>query len=376
MRRRWTRWLVTTVLGALLVVGSVPGVSAPAPLGAQGASDRSQEVNFGALLRAGFGVGRSDLAERDGFRIHDARFRADGKIGIVFRYFAQAEYDPAKDAFHLLDARLRLPLSSAVDLDLGLFKAPFGGEALRELGGITFLRRSQATRVLAPDRQVGIQVGGQALENRLTYRAGVFNGDGRSLENDGDAFLYAGRVAFNSVGGAEFHDELAVKVGLSAAAAADSAANLRQAGDRWIGGRVNAGSFDGNRLLAGADGEVSYRGFFLRGEYLWAEFEPSAISPASVNARGGYVEGGYNLWGAIEGVVRYDAMDEFVRTVRGRRPDLAEGDGPKFLVVGLNLFPGYHTKFGLQYAEGLDGTAVGPGLSDGEFQIYAQVDFQ
>ena len=56
-------------------------------------------------------------------------------------------------------------------------------------------------------------------------------------------------------------------------------------------------------------------------------------------------------------------------------------EGGSFLVVGLNLLPGYHTKIGLQYAFGLGSAQLGPpgtggvGLADGQFGLVTQVNF-
>jgi phosphate-selective porin OprO/OprP len=388
--------------------GSIPGptpaaaavalaalLAAPHPALAQdgrgdGDATEGPTVHVGGLLRTGPRIGPGDLGRDDGFRIHDARLRASGRIGIVFDYFVQAEFEDRDDGLRLLDARLSLPVVPRLRVQLGQFKAPFGREEMQGKGEITFVERSQITQIVAPGRQVGIQLAGEALEDRLAYRAGVFNGNGRELENDGDSFLWAGRVSYNTVGPAHFYDELVVEVGASLAFSDDSAATLAGPAELPAGRlgvrdpSVDLASFRGERLLWGADLEAGYRGFFLRGEYLRGSFDPEGVplvpgeDPADLDddviAEGGYLEGGYDLWGAVEGVVRWDAMNGFLESVDGQPVD-AEGGEAHFLVFGLNLFPGFHTKIGLQYAAGLSGARRGPGLADGEFQLNAQVDF-
>lgn len=378
-RERGARGVVRAALLAGLLAATL--LALPGDAAAQEGTGPEPDITFGGLLRTGLRVGPGHLGRTDGFRVHDARVRASGRIGIVFDWLVQAEWDPRRDEVRLLDAVLSLPVADALEVELGQLKAPFGKEALREKGELVFVERSQASLLLAPGRQVGVRAGGEALEGRLRYRGGVFNGNGRTLENDDDRFLYAARVEYNNVGAAEFYDELVVEVGGNVAFSRDSAVDLGAELPREVEmAGLDLSSFRGDRLLLGGDLRLGYRGFFLRGEYLRAELERSAPVPGTdddLSLEGGYLAGGYNLWGAIEGVVRWDALSAPLRTVGGVPVDAADpvAGSADFLLFGLNLFPGYHTKVGLQYALGLGDTQVGPGLADGEFQLTAQVDF-
>lgn len=378
---RWTR-------GLALLAGLASVLIGPGDAVAQGAAGEGPDIRVGGLLRTGLLTGPGSLDRTDGFRIHDARLRASGEIGIVFDYFVQGEWDTGADRFRLLDARLSLPVVPELALDLGQFKAPFGREVLQGKGEIVFVERAQASRLLAPGRQVGVQLSGRALEDRLSYRGGLFNGNGRRLENDNDAFLWAARVQYNTVGAAEFYDELVVEVGADVAYSSDDGVDLAARLDRPVAASgLDLAAFAGDRLLLGADARAGWRGFFLRGEYLRAELEPDEpVGGGGVTddvervLEGGYLEGGYSFLGAIEGTIRWDRLDAGLLTVDGFATDPSDdpSDPPSatdFLVVGLNLFPGYHTKIGFQYAAGLGGTEVGPGLADGQFGVTAQVDF-
>lgn len=377
LRRREMRSAPLAALAAAALL-LVPGAAAAQEQGPSG-SGEGPTVRLGGLLRTGFVVGPGSIGRTDGFRVHDARLRAAGKIGIVFDYRVQAAWDTRMDRFRLLDARLRLPIASELALDLGQLKAPFGREALKGKGEIVFLERSQVSRLLAPGRQVGAQLSGGVLDGRLTYRGGVFNGNGRRLENDNDAFLWAARVQYNTVGAAEFYDELVVEVGADVATSNDDGVDLAAGLHPSVTvAAPRLSDFTGHRLLVGADARVGWRGFFLRGEYLRAELDPvTVVLPGEeVALEGSYLEGGYSFLGAIEGTVRWDRLDAGLETVGGFRPDPADPLGPsQFVVFGLNLYPGYETRIGLQYAAGLGGTEVGVGLADGQFAVTAQVDF-
>lgn len=367
-------------------------VLGPAALAAQQDGGGDSPVSLGGLLRTGFRVGPGDAGRDDGFEIYDARLSASGDVGLVFHYFAQGEFDDETEEFRLLDARLSASLASFVpglSLEVGQFKAPFGEEALQDKGDIALVERAQITQVVAPGRQLGAQLSGEALDERLAFRGGVFNGNGRELDNDDDNFLYAANVSYNTLGTARFYDEMMLEVGASVAYSEDSAATLGGLADVRPGrlgalaGGIDPTGFDGERLLWSVDLEAGFRSFFLRGEYVRGEFEPDDpvfIVPGpsgddDVTAEGGYVEGGYNFLGAIEGLVRYDAMNDFVGLVEGQPVNDEFGEGTDFLVFGLNLLPGQETKVGLQYAVGLDGSRRGLGLADDEFALTAQLDF-
>jgi hypothetical protein len=369
-------------LAALLALAAML-LAPPAAHGQAGGGD-GPDITLGGLLRTGLLTEPGSLDRTDGFRIHDARLRASGEIGIVFDYRVQAEWDTGADRFRLLDAELSLPITSELALELGQLKAPFGREMLQGKGEITFVERAQATHLLAPGRQVGARLSGRALDDRLSYSGGLFNGNGRRLENDNDAFLWAARASYNTVGAAEFYDELVVEVGADVGYSRDDGVDLAARLDRPVGGAlVDLADFSGDRLLLGADARAGWRGFFLRGEYLRAELEPEGgvvvgdlILDDEVVLEGGYLEGGYSFLGAIEGTLRWDRLDAGLTSVDGFRIHPSGPPAPSdFLVVGINLFPGYHTRIGLQYAAGLGGTEVGPGLADGQFGLTAQVDF-
>ena len=350
-----------TLTAGILALAAL--LAAPLALGAQGAQGEGPDVRLGGLLRTGLLTGPEAAGRTDGFRIHDARLRASGEIGIVFDYRVQAEWDTGTDRFRLLDAQLSLPIVPQLALDLGQFKAPFGREVLQGKGEITFLERAQASQLVAPGRQVGVQLSGQAVDDRLSYRGGLFNGNGRRLENDNDSFLWAARVQYNTVGAAEFYDELVVEVGADVGYSRDDGVDLAARLDRPVAAAVvDLSDFTGDRLLVGADGRVGWRGFFLRGEYLRAELEVDG--PVLVDGElledvdrvleGGWLEAGYSFLGAIEGTVRWDRLDAGLLAVDGFAPVPDEtAAASDFLVVGINLFPGYHTKVGLQYAAGL-----------------------
>ncbi len=358
MRRN--RWSMTFACAVLL---------APAALLAQSESP----VEVGGLLRTGFHIEPESSGEADGFDIFDARIKVSGKIGIVFDYFLQTDYDTRDNVFRILDAKATLPIFPELSVSFGQFRPPFALEAQTPKGQLTFLERAQSSTAIAPGRQVGISANGAALDGRLTYGAGLFNGNGRTLENDGNDFMFASRVQFNSIGTIAFYEDLVVQAGASILYSKDTSAPLGAGmvtGDPASVPELTS-VFGGERFLWNADVVITFRGWSLTGEYLRGDYDialPADVTPTpgvgdEADAYGGYVELGYRAWGAIELVTRYDGFSPAV------------GENRDFMVFGVNVYPGYYAKFGIQYAAPLSGSPNAPTLAENQFIFLAQVDF-
>jgi phosphate-selective porin OprO/OprP len=85
------------------------------------------------------------------------------------------------------DAYVTARLHPAAALTVGKFKSPVGLERLQSANDIRFVSRAFPT-ALAPNRDLGLQIGGDLGGGRLSYAAAVFNGaiDGGSSDTLGD----------------------------------------------------------------------------------------------------------------------------------------------------------------------------------------------
>lgn len=358
-------------------------LAAPTSLTAQ--DSFAAELIPTGLLRTGFEFEPQAAGRNDGFVVYDARLGLSGRVGFVFDYELGIEYDREDEEFDLLDAVLSFPLGkSSVHIDLGGFRSPISREATADKGMLPFVERSQTALALAPGRQVGLQVRGDGMDSRLTWAAGLFNGNGLRLENDDDSFLAAGRATFNSVGDVEFFEDFVLELGVSLA-------TTRDGSQRVLPVEVMAGSapavfrtvdlidYQGDRLIYGADVRFAYRGWSLAGEYLRTEYDDTS-GLSDVDAYGLTADLRYMLWGVFDLGARYD----------GFRPALAvDGGDPErneFLVLGLGLAPGLYARVGMQYSIGLngatrgvqnplDGTNTAPALTDDQFLLFLQVAF-
>lgn len=371
--------LAAALLALLLVA------AAPRPAVAQGGGGPADRpgVELGGLLIAGFRAEPSSSARKTGFDLFHARLSASGTAAPGVEYEILTGFDPDERDVSLLDARLTIPVRPELRITAGQFKAPFSREALLGPAELQFAERAQGPAAVAPLRQVGVQLSGALLDRRLRYRAGVFNGEGRTAGNPDGLLLYAGRVEFSRLGGTvQFYDELNVTVGASLAFSGDSARDVSGAGP-FRTPIVDPAFFEGNRVLWGGDLEMGYRGVFLAGEYVRGEYEPEPVAglsgPGTQSVEGLSVEGGYKLWGGLVDLVgRWDAYDP---------PATARRD---FAVFGANVYPGMDARIGLQYSarldDGPDGDMPGGvrsatpsplpgGLADGQFILRLQTGF-
>lgn len=344
MRNRTT---IGAFVLALLVLAGGPA-DARAQAGGQGGGPGRPGVELGGLLMAGFRAEPEGSPEDSGFDLMHARLDASGSTGLGVEYRILTGFDPGDRDVELLDARFTIPVRPELRISAGQFKAPFSREALIAPGELQFTERAQGPSALAPLRQVGVELSGATLDRRLRYRAGIFNGEGRTAGNPDGEMLYAARVEFSRLGGSvQFYDELNLTVGANVAFSEDSARDVSAAGPFRTPLLVPS-DFRGERLLLGGDLELGYRGFFLAGEYLRGEIDPDPAFPTTADegvqtAEAGYVEGGYKLWGGLVDLLgRWDAYDP---PAGGRRD---------FMVLGANIYPGLDARIGVEYAARLD----------------------
>lgn len=365
----------------ILIVGLV----GPLPASAQETTGPNV-LRPSGMLRTGFEFEPADADRADGFIVYDARLALTGVVGYVFDFTLGVEYDRDDAGIDLLDAIITFPLSGeAVRADLGGFRSPVSREATADKAMLPLVERSQSALALAPGRQLGLQVRGTALEERLRIAGGLFNGNGLRLENDDKAFLVAGRASYNNVGPLEFPEDLVIEAGLSAAWSTDSALFVlpvegRTGPEPDARRLVSLEEFEGDRIIWGADARLAYEGWTIAAEYLRTDYDPEVGDGEGLHAEGITVDLRHALWGLFDVGGRYDSFTPAVGFA---------GDPPRasrFFVLGLAVAPGLFARAGLQYAIGIDGTTRGvesaldgtntaPPLTDDQFLIFLQLAF-
>jgi phosphate-selective porin OprO/OprP len=119
----------------------------------------------------------------DTLTIRRARPILEGTLYKRFAFRLMADF--GSGATLLQDAYVDWTFAPTAVLRFGKFKPPFGLERLQSATETTFAERALATG-LGPNRDAGIQLGGQVGGGRLEYAVGIFDGvpDGGSGDND------------------------------------------------------------------------------------------------------------------------------------------------------------------------------------------------
>ncbi|HKV09195.1 MAG TPA: porin [Thermoanaerobaculia bacterium] len=156
---------------------------------ATGFSLRSADGNFQLRLRGYVQAdGRFflDDEERPGvdtFLLRRVRPIFEGTLWKNFGFRIMPDFGGGQTV--LQDAYLDIRFNPAIQLRAGKFKPPVGLERLQSGSELLFVERALPTN-LVPNRDVGIQLGGDVATGGLAWAVGVWNGvtDGGSGDND------------------------------------------------------------------------------------------------------------------------------------------------------------------------------------------------
>lgn len=184
--------------------------------GKEGFSWKSADGDFVLRLRGyvqldGRFFSQDTPAGTDTFLMRRVRPIFEGTVFKIFDFRVMPDFGLGTSV--LQDGYVEARFSPALRLRAGKFKPPVGLERLQSATDLVFVERAQPTN-LVPNRDVGVQLGGDLAEARVQYAVGVFNGvpDGGSedLDNNDDKDV-AARLFFqpfvagkNAVSGLSF----------------------------------------------------------------------------------------------------------------------------------------------------------------------------
>lgn len=243
---------------------------------------------------------------------------------------ADPEADAQSSGARVITWRADVAKWKAATLRLGQWKIDYNRERVDSSGRQQFVERSIVNRVFTIDRQIGMQLRGHLFEGSradMRYYAGIYNGEGRGFENEGDYHMYSGRLQWNFLkrdlkwrqSDVKFHEE---PTGSFALAATTNTGRCT----RWS--TSGCGRLDGfeSPLLAEEDQyetnqwvqEIAfkYRGLSIQQEYHQKKIDDK-VNANKFDLDGLYVQTGYffhGLWDAfpekMELALRYAELKE------------------------------------------------------------------
>jgi phosphate-selective porin OprO and OprP len=160
--------------------------------GQEGFSWKSADGDFVLRLRGylqldGRFFSEETPAGTDNFLVRRARPIFEATVFKIFDFRVMPDF--GQGASVLFDGYVEARFSPALKLRAGKFKPPVGLERLQSATDLLFNERAQPTN-LVPNRDVGVQLGGDLAGARVQYAVGLFNGvvDGGNgdLDNNDD----------------------------------------------------------------------------------------------------------------------------------------------------------------------------------------------
>lgn len=106
----------------------------------------------------------------------------EGTLAGIYDFRFTADFGQGKAIVQ--DAYVTGRFNPAFQVTAGKFKSPVGLERLQSANDIRFVARGFPTQ-LAPNRDIGLQVGGNVLGDRLSYQVAYFNGSNNGGSSDG-----------------------------------------------------------------------------------------------------------------------------------------------------------------------------------------------
>ncbi len=237
------------------------------------------------------------------FRVRRARLSFAGNIASKkLTYKLQLDFVKFRDEL-LLDAFMNYKFFDELEIRFGQFTIPYIRQHLISSSAQEFVDRSLASvefingqdvdsdkdgipdKLTKNGRDIGLMVHGQALQKKLEYQGGIFNGDGTNTINASTDFLYAGRVAYNVLG--EYGYE-------------EGDYERSETPAVFIGGSGNYNRRDLSKdkvTQFGAETGLKYKGLAAQGEFFFRNLRPGElpddISLTHQNDYGYYAQVGY-----------------------------------------------------------------------------------
>lgn len=166
--------------------------AAVAKAGPRGASLQSADAASQFRLRGVIHVDGSFLGSEDPTGLEDTwqatRVRPifEGTVGGIYDFRFTPDFGRGRTVIQ--DAYITARFAPGLHLTAGKFKSPVGLERLQSANDIRFVARAFPTS-LAPNRDLGLKIGGALLDPRVTYDLAWLNGsnDGSSSETFADS---------------------------------------------------------------------------------------------------------------------------------------------------------------------------------------------
>ncbi len=225
------------------------------------------------------------------------------------------------------DAWLNYKFMDEVSVQMGQSKTPYSREELYFDSVVEFTERAPAVDAFKPGRDIGAGLLGAVCEGKLTYMAGVFNGDGQSTVGENDHVMPMLRLVVNPTGDlGQGEPDLTGRDHPALSFGVDGFTNtLRKIDEKsfesgvpnyasptgWLGRNVGLFATGENVFIESASADVQFKwmGLSAQGEYFVGHAQGDS-SGVVLRAVGWYAQMGYMIVPhKVDLAVRYSVVD-------------------------------------------------------------------
>ncbi|MFH1904356.1 MAG: porin [bacterium] len=224
----------------------------------------------------------SGKKDYDTFKVSDDSLDIEGEIADEWNYGISLTMNEQDNGSNLRDIWMQYTGLPYVAVTAGQFNVPFSEEHLE---GQDTIEKAEVVASIAAEKDVGVAISGDILDEKITYVLGVFNGNGINTSDDNDQKDIIGRVVvspFKANGG--ILDGLSIGV----SAQGGRQPNETSGGITYGGDRTRIGG------LLKYEGNIANRGFKLQSEYIQQKRDRDD-QKADISSDGWYAQATYEL---------------------------------------------------------------------------------
>ena len=296
--------------------------------------------------------------------------------------------DTARASSRLLDWRIDVQPFREFGFRFGQWKINFNRERVDSSGRQQFVERSIVNSVFTIDRQVGVMVKGRLNAGSMAdmrYYAGVFNGEGRAVDNENTNMMTMGRLQWNFLGrdlkwrqsDVKRHKDASGSLAVAYAQNKGACTRWSSSGCGSLGGFSTGNSDQYNVKQWVLEFAYKHQGLSIQQEYHEKDVEDNDTG-LEYSLDGMYVQAGYffneimpSIPEQLEVAFRYAYVDEPDQSDTTFKQDRKE------YTVALNYFiAGHNNKITLDYSLlKMDDGSDGLFYDDDRFRLQWDISF-
>jgi phosphate-selective porin OprO and OprP len=345
-------------------------------------------------------AGSFSPAESNNFELRRVRMKIGGHGYKYVKYYFEVDLQPSRSvstassnsSARVIDWRIDVQPYEWFGFRVGQWKINYNRERVDSSGRQQFVERSIVNRIFTIDRQVGVMIKGRLNKGTVAdmrYYAGIFNGEGRSINNSGNEMMKMVRLQWNPLGrdlkwrqsDVSRHEKPTLSI---AGAWAGNKGNCSRWSSSGCGGLDGLGADTSNDNRYEIDqtvAEVAYKhqGLSVQSEYHWKNVQDDNTG-LEHNYEGAYAQAGYffnelnpSIPEELELAFRYAFVNEPDST--GGNMQL-ENNRKEYTVAANWFIAGHGNKITLDYSHlTLDDDSSNRGFNDDRVRLQWDISF-